>query len=260
MGRIIAFASGKGGTGKSVCAACIGEALAMQGMKVLILDANPGLRGMEMILGVDEEVIYTFNDVLAGRMELTDACVPIPSFPGLDLLAAPQTKNPGDISADEFRKLLRLAAPAYDYVLVDCPSGLEQGARNAISAAEEMVLIVTPERLSVRAADRVRGMVESQGLREIRVIVNRVRPKWYNRHEQLLPEEIAELLGCSVVGCIPESGKLRLAADRGEAFLQKESDAKSAFQLAAAFLCGRGNQIWHPNKDDNSGKGKKKRK
>ena len=260
MGRKIALASGKGGTGKSVLTAGIGESLAASGKKVLIVDANPGLRGMEMMLGLDEDVIYTFSDVLSGRMKLTECCIPSREFPGLELLAAPQLKNPGDFSAEDYQRLVSLASPYYDYILLDGPSGVEQGLKNVLAAVDELLLVVTPDRLSVRGADRVRGIGEAQGLRSVSLLVNRVRPKWFRKHLQLSPEEISGLCGCPLTGVIPESGKLRLAADRGNPLFPLEDESAEALRLTAEVLAGAGKKIWLPDEDRSSGKDKKKRK
>lgn len=225
MSRIIVVTSGKGGVGKTTVSSNLGAALAKLNNKVALVDADFGLRNLDLLLGLEERVVYTAIDVLAGECRLAQALVKHKSLNGLVLLPAAQNRNKESVSPDQMKKIIDALAKGYDYIIVDSPAGIELGFRNAIVAAKEALIVTTPEVAAVRDADRVIGLLEAEGVNNIHLIVNRVKPKMVQDNKMMSVEDVLELLGVPLIGVIPDDEKVIVATNKGEPLVINESES-----------------------------------
>ena len=177
MARVIVVTSGKGGVGKTTTTANLGMALAQLGYQTALIDADIGLRNLDLLLGLENRVIYTALEVLSGECRLEQALIKDKRQPGLVLLPAAQNRNKDSISSDQMKYLVQLLDSQHDYILIDCPAGIETGFHNAIAPAQEAIVVTTPEIAAVRDADRVIGLLEANGIEKISLLVNRLRPR-----------------------------------------------------------------------------------
>ncbi|ELS02812.1 septum site-determining protein MinD [Xenococcus sp. PCC 7305] len=225
MSRIIVVTSGKGGVGKTTVSSNLGAALAKLNNKVALVDADFGLRNLDLLLGLEERVVYTAIDVLAGECRLAQALVKHKSLNGLVLLPAAQNRNKESVSPDQMKKIIDALAKGYDYIIVDSPAGIELGFRNAIVAAKEALIVTTPEIAAVRDADRVIGLLEAEGVDNIHLIVNRVKPKMVQDNKMMSVEDVLELLGVPLIGVVPDDEKVIVATNKGEPLVIGESES-----------------------------------
>jgi len=216
MTRTIVITSGKGGVGKTTISANLGAALAYRGRSVALIDADFGLRNMDLLLGLENRVVYTALDVLAGECRLEQALVKDKRYEGLALLPAAQNRNKEAISSEQIGQLVGELAQSYDYILIDSPAGIEMGFKNAIAAAQEAIVIATPEVASVRDADRVIGLLESNEVQQTQLIVNRVKPQMVKADEMMGVNDILDILAIPLLGIVPDDERLIVSSNRGE--------------------------------------------
>ena len=228
MSRIIVVTSGKGGVGKTTTTSNLGAALAKQNRSVALIDADFGLRNLDLLLGLEERVVYTAIDVLAGECRLAQALVKDKRLKGLVLLPAAQNRNKEAVKPEQMQKIASALAKGYDYILIDCPAGIELGFRNAISAAKEALIVTTPEVAAVRDADRVIGLLEAEGVNKIGLIVNRVKPQMVEENKMMSVEDVLELLGVPLIGVVPDDEKVIEATNRGEPLVLGEYESVPA--------------------------------
>lgn len=215
MTRIIVVTSGKGGVGKTTVTSNIGAALAKLDRKVALVDADFGLRNLDLLLGLEERVVYTALDVLAGDCRLTQALVKDKRLKSLVLLPAAQNRNKESVQPEQMQKITSSLAEDYDYIILDSPAGIELGFRNAIAAAKEALIVTTPEIAAVRDADRVIGLLEAEGIHKIYLIVNRVKPAMVQSNKMMSVEDVLELLGVPLLGVVPDDERVIVATNRG---------------------------------------------
>lgn len=228
MSRIIVVTSGKGGVGKTTVTSNLGAALARSGRTVALVDADFGLRNLDLLLGLEERVVYTALDVLAGECRLAQALVKDKRLKGLVLLPAAQNRNKESVQPEQMKKIAEALAKGYDYIIVDCPAGIEMGFRNAIAAAKEALIVTTPEVAAVRDADRVIGLLEAEGIDNINLIVNRLKPGMVQDNKMMSVEDVLELLGVSLIGVIPDDELVIVATNKGEPLVLYEDSSLPA--------------------------------
>jgi septum site-determining protein MinD len=216
MARIIVISSGKGGVGKTTITANLGTALAQLGRKVALVDADFGLRNLDLLLGLENRVVYTAVEVIAGECKLEKALVKDKRQEGLVLLPATQSRNKDSVTPEQMKQLVSLLAKEYDYVLIDSPAGIEMGFRNAIAAAQEALIVTTPEVAAVRDADRVIGLLEAESVKNIRLIINRLRPEMVQLDKMLSVQDILDLLMIPLIGIVPDDERIIVSSNRGE--------------------------------------------
>ncbi|MGD1901170.1 MAG: septum site-determining protein MinD [Geitlerinemataceae cyanobacterium] len=240
MSRIIVVTSGKGGVGKTTTTANLGMALAKRGNKVILIDADFGLRNLDLLLGLENRIVYTAVEVLAGECRLDQAIVRDKRQNTLALMPAAQHRLKDAIKPRQMRQLVLALAKKFDYVVVDCPAGIEQGFQNAIAAAKEAVIVTTPEIAAVRDADRVVGLLEASGVRSIQLIVNRLRSHMVAANDMMSVEDVQELLAVPLVGIVPDDEQVIVSTNRGEPLVLDEelSLAGRAFDNIARRLEG----------------------
>lgn len=215
MGEAIVITSGKGGVGKTTTSANLGTALALHGKKVCMVDTDIGLRNLDVVMGLENRIIYDLIDVAEGRCRLNQALVKDKRFDELYMLPAAQTKDKHDISPNQVKDIIDELKKEYDFVIIDCPAGIEQGFRNAIAGADRAIIVTTPENAAVRDADRVIGLLEQNGL-NAKLIINRIRPTMVKTGEMLDIDEICQVLAVDLLGIVPDDEKVIKAANLGE--------------------------------------------
>ncbi len=240
MSRVIVVTSGKGGVGKTTTTANLGMALAKRGRKVIVIDADFGLRNLDLLLGLENRVVYTAVDVLAGQCRLEQALVKDKRFPNLMLLPAAQNRTKDAVKPDQMKQLVNALTKAFHYVLVDCPAGIEMGFQNAIIAAKEALIVTTPEIAAVRDADRVIGLLEANNIKQVRLIVNRLRPAMVQANDMMTVEDVQEILAIPLIGIVPDDERVIVSTNKGEPLVLSETPslAGTAFDNIARRLEG----------------------
>lgn len=216
MARIIVITSGKGGVGKTTVTANLGMTLAKLGAKVALVDADFGLRNLDLLLGLENRVVYTAVEVLAGECRLDQALVRDKRQPNLVLLPATQNRKAEMITPNHMKWMIGELSHQFDFVLVDSPAGIEMGFKNAIAAAQEALVVTTPEISAVRDADRVVGLLEAHNIRPAHLIVNRLRPAMVEANDMMSVEDVGEILALPLIGIVPEEERVITSTNRGE--------------------------------------------
>jgi septum site-determining protein MinD len=212
-GKSYVVTSGKGGVGKTTTTANVGCALATLGKQVVLIDADIGLRNLDLVLGLEKRIVFDVVDVAEGRCQPRQALIRDKRLEGLYLLPASQTKDKESIGEDQMRDVVNRLSKEFDVVLIDCPAGIEHGFRNAIAGADEAIIVTTPEVSAIRDADRILGML---GTRRTRLIVNRVRTEMVKTGDMLGVDDVAEILGRDVLGVVPDDEEIIDTTNRGE--------------------------------------------
>lgn len=254
-GRVIVITSGKGGVGKTTTTANVGVALAAMGEKVALIDADIGLRNLDLALGLENQIVYDIVDVVEGRAKLRQAMIKDKRHQNLALLPAAQTRDKSSVTEDQMRQIVAdLQEDGYAYILIDCPAGIEQGFKNATAGASEAIVVTNPEMASVRDADRIIGLLEAQELRNPRLIVNRLRMRMVKNQDMLAVEDVQEVLGNSVklLGVVPDDEAIITSTNKGEpASLTETSPAGQAYRNIARRL--RGEEVPFMDLEEKSG-------
>jgi septum site-determining protein MinD len=214
-GRRIVVTSGKGGVGKTTTTANLGAALAKRGSRVVLVDADIGLRNLDLVLGLEKRIVFDLVEVVEGRCQLRQALIKDKRFESLAILPAAQTRDKDAITESQFESVIADAAQNVDYVLIDCPAGIEGGFRNAVAGAKEAIVVTTPEVSAIRDADRVIGKLNDRAL-PIRLIVNRLRPEMVRTGDMLSVEDVCEILAVELIGIVPEDPEVIDTTNRGE--------------------------------------------
>ncbi len=216
MGEVIVITSGKGGVGKTTTTANIGAGLAKMGKKVVVIDADIGLRNLDVVLGLENRIVYDIVDVVNENCRMKQALIKDKRFEGLFLLPAAQTKDKDAVSPDQMIELTDKLKETHDYVLVDCPAGIEQGFKNAIAGADRAIVVTTPEISAVRDADRIIGLLEAAELNDPTLIVNRIRIDMVKRGDMMNIEDMTDILAIDLMGVVPDDEHVVVSTNRGE--------------------------------------------
>lgn len=239
MGEAIVVTSGKGGVGKTTTSANLGTALAIMGKKVCMVDTDIGLRNLDVVMGLENRIIYDLIDVAEGRCRVNQALIKDKRFDELYMLPAAQTKDKNDISPDQVRQIIESLKPDFDYVIIDCPAGIEQGFRNAIAGADQAIVVTTPENAAVRDADRVIGLLEKSSFPSPKLIINRIRPNLLRNGDMLEIDDICQVLAIDLIGIVPDDELVIRAANTGEpTVMNVNSRAAIAYRNIARRILG----------------------
>jgi len=237
--QVIVVTSGKGGVGKTTAVANLSTGLAKLGYSVVVMDLDIGLKKLDLILGLENRVIYDIIQVVEGECTLKQALVKDKRFPALYMLPAAQTRNKDDITTEQVQEICEQLKPDFDYIFIDCPAGIEQGFRNSIAAADRAIVVTNPEVSAVRDADRIIGMLESAQFDDIKLLVNRLRPEMVRSGDMLSIDDLLEHLCIDLLGVVPEDRSVVISTNRGEPIiLNDNSPAAQAFNNIVQRLLG----------------------
>ncbi|MDB9528251.1 septum site-determining protein MinD [Oscillatoria sp. CS-180] len=224
MTRVVVLTSGKGGVGKTTCTANLGMALAQKGQRIVVIDADFGLRNLDLLLGLENRIVYTALDVLAGDCRLEQALVKDKRQPNLALLPAAQNRSKESINPEQMSELVsKLKAEGIDFVFIDCPAGIEGGFRNAIAAAREAIIVTTPEISAVRDADRVIGLLEANDVKAKRLVINRIKPAMVQEEQMMSVQDVQDILAIPLLGIIPDDERVIVSTNRGEPLILEKN-------------------------------------
>ncbi|MBQ7036549.1 MAG: septum site-determining protein MinD [Clostridia bacterium] len=239
MGEVIVITSGKGGVGKTTTTANLGTALALMGKRVVLLDADVGLRNLDVALGMENKVCYDLVDVIEKKCRLREALLTDKTQENLFFLAASQTRTASDITPEKMQLLIRELEEQFDYILIDCPAGAGRGFQNAISAAHRAIIVTVPEHTAVRDADKIIDKLEEAGIQKRSLIINRMRPELAALDAILDVDEIVDWLGAELLGVIPEDVSVLISGAKGISVVTLlRSEAGQAFSNTAKRLLG----------------------
>lgn len=237
LGRAIVLTSGKGGVGKTTTTANLGTALASRGAKVVLVDADVGLRNLDILLGLESRVKHHLLDVLEERASLDDALVPSKHGDTLYLLAAAQSREKDEVETEKMKALIESLRERFDYVLIDCPAGIELGFRNAVAGADEAIVVCTPEVSAVRDVDRVVGLLGNRFRPQL--VINRLRPALVRKGKMLSVEDVNAILRLPLLGVIADEPDIIVTTNRGEPLaLRRENPTGAAYHAIAARVAG----------------------
>lgn len=239
MSSVIVVTSGKGGVGKTAATANLGAALALRGKKVLLIDGDIGLRNLDIALDMEGGIVYDLVDVVREECDYHKAILRHRSIEGLWLMPTSQTLDKTSVTKTQMKTLLRKLRPEFDFILIDCPAGIEQGFENAVAGADEAIIITIPELSGIRDADRIIALLEKQELTDIRLIINRLRPGLIRKGLMPDVEDVMGYLSVNLLGAVPEDEKVIIAANTtGLVAEDPQSQAGQAYRNMAARLCG----------------------
>lgn len=215
-GKVIVITSGKGGVGKTTTTANLGTGLALLGRRVCLIDADIGLRNLDVVMGLENRIVYDLVDVVEGRCKLKNALIKDKRVENLYLLPSAQTREKDAVTPSQMKELCDTLKQEFEYIFVDSPAGIEHGFRNAIAGADDAIIVTTPEVAAVRDADRIIGMLEAHEINAPRLIVNRIRPDMVKRGDMMDIEDVIEILAIRLLGVVPDDQDVIVATNRGE--------------------------------------------
>ena len=250
MSEVYVITSGKGGVGKTTTSANVGAGLAIQGKKVVLVDADIGLRNLDVVMGLENRIVYDLIDVIEGKCRLKQALIRDRRYESLFLLPAAQTRDKDAVTPEQMKKLCEQLREEFDYVLLDCPAGIEQGFKNAVAGADKAIVVTTPEISAVRDADRIVGLLEAAEVRNPLLILNRIRPEMVKRGDMMTLEDVTELLAIDVLGVIPDDETIVVSTNKGEPCVADEkSQAGQAFRDIVKRILGENVPLMDLNND-----------
>lgn len=255
MGEAIVITSGKGGVGKTTTSANLGTALALQGKKVCLIDTDIGLRNLDVVLGLENRIIYDLVDVVEGRCKIHQALVKDKRFDDkLFLLPAAQTSDKSAVNPDQMKNLVGELKQEYDYIIIDCPAGIEQGYKNAVAGAEKAIVVTTPEVSAVRDADRIIGLLEKEEhIDPPKLVINRIRNHMMTNGDMLDIDEITTHLSIDLIGIVMDDDEVIRSSNQGEPIaLNPNSKASIAYRNIARRILGESVPL-QPIEDSKSG-------
>lgn len=240
MGEVIVITSGKGGVGKTTTSANLGCGLAVSGKKVALVDADIGLRNLDVVMGLENRIVYDLVDVVEGNCKLKSALIKDKRYAGLFLLPAAQTRDKDAVSPEQMQKLCQsLKDEGFDYIIIDCPAGIEQGFKNAIAGADRALVVTTPEVSAVRDADRIIGLLEANDLPNPNLILNRLRIDMVKKGEMMSIEDVTEILAVDIIGVVPDDESIVITTNKGEpAVTDENSKAGQAYRNITRRIMG----------------------
>ena len=253
IGKAIVITSGKGGVGKTTTTANIGTGLAMLGNKVVVVDTDIGLRNLDVVMGLENRIVYDIVDVVEGNCRLKQGLIRDKRYSGLYLLPAAQTKDKTAVNPEQMVELVGKLKEEFDYIIIDSPAGIEQGFKNSIAGADEAYIVTTPEISAVRDADRVIGLLEAQGIRNPKLIINRIRYDMVKRGDMMNVEDIVDILAIELLGIIPDDEAIVISTNKGEPVV---SEDKPLSAKAYRNICNRmlGKEVELLNLENSEGK------
>ena len=222
MSEVIVITSGKGGVGKTTTSANVGTGLAMLGKRVVLIDTDIGLRNLDVVMGLE-------NRMIEGNCRMKQALIRDKRYPDLFLLPSAQTRDKSSVSPGQMIKLVEDLREEFDYILLDCPAGIEQGFRNAIAGADRALIVTTPEVSAIRDADRIIGLLEASGVGRMDLIINRIRSDMVRRGDMMSVDDVMDILSVPVIGTVPDDEDIVISTNQGEPLVGMNGYAGQAY-------------------------------
>ena len=245
--RVIVVTSGKGGVGKTTTTANIGAGLADKGHKVLLVDTDIGLRNLDVVMGLENRIVYDLVDVIEERCRISQAFIKDKRCPNLVLLPAAQIRDKNDVNPEQMKVLIDSLKASFDYILIDCPAGIEQGFKNAVAGANRAIVVTTAEISAIRDADRIIALVEVSGIKNPELIINRLRPEMVRKGEMMDVDDIVDLLSIELVGVVPDDEYIIMHTNKGEPVVtNKKSPSGRAYIEISRRILGENVEITIP--------------
>jgi septum site-determining protein MinD len=230
MSEVIVITSGKGGVGKTTTTANVGTGLAQLDKKVVLIDTDIGLRNLDVVMGLENRIVYNLVDVVEGNCRIKQALIKDKKYPNLFLLPSAQTRDKTSVNPEQMKKLIDELREEYDYILLDCPAGIEQGFQNAIAGADRALVVTTPEVSAIRDADRIIGLLEAHEIQKTELIVNRLRMDMVKRGDMMSVDDVCEILAIDLIGAVPDDEEIVISTNQGEPLVGSSSLAGRAYQ------------------------------
>lgn len=238
MGEVIVITSGKGGVGKTTTTANVGTGLAKLDKKVVLIDTDIGLRNLDVVMGLENRIVYNLVDVIEGNCRIKQALIKDKRYPNLYLLPSAQTRDKASVTPEQMKKLAEELRAEFDYILMDCPAGIEQGFQNAIAGADRALVVTTPEVSAVRDADRIIGLLEANEMKQTHLIVNRLRMDMVKRGDMMSSDDVVEILAIDLIGVVPDDENIVISTNQGEPLVGNDSLAGKAYMNICRRIIG----------------------
>ena len=238
MSEVIVVTSGKGGVGKTTTSANVGTGLASMGKRVVLIDADIGLRNLDVVMGLENRIVYNLVDVVEGNCRVKQALIRDKRYPSLYLLPSAQTRDKTAVNESQMIKMIDHLKEQFDFIILDCPAGIEQGFQNAIAGAERSIVVTTPEVSAIRDADRIIGLLETSGIKKNQLLINRIRIDMVRRGDMMSVDDVTEILAIELLGVIPDDKQVVIATNQGEPVVGEGSQAGAAYDRVCRRLTG----------------------
>lgn len=229
MSEVIVITSGKGGVGKTTTTANVGTGLASLGKSVVLIDTDIGLRNLDVVMGLENRIVYNLVDVIEGNCRIKQALIKDKRYPSLYLLPSAQTKDKSAVSPEQMKKLIHELKEQFDFILLDCPAGIEQGFKNAIAGADRALVVTTPEVSAIRDADRIIGLLEANEFEKIELVINRLRHDMIRRGEMMTIDDVIDILAIPLIGAVPDDENVVISTNQGEPLVGSATQAGKAY-------------------------------
>jgi len=238
MSEVIVVTSGKGGVGKTTTSANVGTGLAKLDKKVVLIDTDIGLRNLDVVMGLENRIVYNLVDVVEGNCRIKQALIKDKRYPNLFLLPSAQTRDKSAVSEEQMLELIERLREDFDYIILDCPAGIEQGFKNAIAGADRALVVTTPEMSALRDADRIIGLLNAAEIGRQDLIINRLRADMVKRGDMMAVDDVVELLSIDLIGVVPDDEKIVISTNQGEPLVGSNSMAGRAFMDVCKRILG----------------------
>lgn len=239
MSEVIVVTSGKGGVGKTTSTANIGTGLARMDKKVVLIDTDIGLRNLDVVMGLENRIVYNLVDVVEGSCRVKQALIRDKRNPGLYLMPSAQTRDKSAVTPGQMIKVIDHLKEQFDYIILDCPAGIEQGFQNAIAGADRALVVTTPEVSAIRDADRIIGLLEANGFQKMDLIINRLRMDMVRRGDMMSASDVVDILAVPLIGIIPDDENVVVSTNQGEPLVGTATPAGMAYQNVCQRVLGR---------------------
>ena len=239
MSEVIVVTSGKGGVGKTTTSANVGTGLAKMGKKVCLIDTDIGLRNLDVVMGLENRIVYNLVDVVEGNCRVKQALIKDKRYQGLYLLPSAQTRDKTAVTPGQMIKMVEHLKTQFDYIILDCPAGIEQGFQNAIAAADRALVVTTPEVSAIRDADRIIGLLEAHEFSKIELIINRIKPDMVKRGDMMSQNDVVDILAIPLIGIVPDDENVVIATNQGEPLVGLPVPAGQAYENICNRILGK---------------------
>ncbi len=238
MGEVIVVTSGKGGVGKTTTTANVGTGLAKLGKSVVLIDMDIGLRNLDVVMGLENRIVYNLVDVIEQKCKVNQAFIKVKGFNNFYLLPCAQTRDKTSVTPEQMKTLTDMLKKEFDYVILDCPAGIEQGFKNAIAGADRALVVTTPEVSAVRDADRIIGLLDANEIARYDLVVNRLRADMVKRGEMMSADDVLEVLSVNLIGIVPDDENIVISTNTGVPLVGNNTMAGKAFQNICLRITG----------------------